>query len=185
MRDVPARLAAAWRALAREQRLAAAAAAALFLTMFLPWYTVTPARAASFSLTPFRAWSFVEAAILLVAVGVLALLFARAEGKRFRLPFGDGGVVLGAGAWVVFLVFYRQFDKPEVGGAVVGVDWGMFVTILAGGALVLAGLRLRGPADRADPPTRVAMPDEMPTAVRRRDDGTPSQLSFEDQDRLM
>lgn len=182
MRDVPGRLGAAWRALAREQRLAATAAAALFATMFLPWYTVTPPRAASFSLTPFRAWSFVEAAILLVAVGVLALLFARGEGRRFRLPGGDGGVVLAAGAWVVFLVFYRQFDKPEVPGAVVGVDWGMFVTILAGGALVLAGLRLRTPqAPPREPRTRVAMPDEMPTSVapRRREDG-PEQLSFED-----
>ena len=43
-------------------------------------------------------FSFVEAGVLLLAGGVLALLFARAEGMRFHLPFGDGTVIAGAGS---------------------------------------------------------------------------------------
>ncbi len=38
--------------------------------------------------------------MLLVSVGVLATLLARAEGRDFHLPGGDGTIVMLAGAWV-------------------------------------------------------------------------------------
>src|SRR5437660_61603 len=74
----------AWRGLGREQRLAAIAALGLFLSMFLPWYekSVVPkggGRFAHDNLTAWGAFSFVEAAVLLVSLGVLALFFARGE----------------------------------------------------------------------------------------------------------
>src|SRR5215213_2448724 len=119
----------AWRILEPDQRLAAYAALALFGTMFLPWYQRTGTAvvrgkplALSDNLNAFQAFSFVEAAVLLVAAGILLLLFARGERRAFHLPGGDGTVILAAGVWVVFLVFYRQFDKPEVAGALVGVE---------------------------------------------------------------
>ena len=37
--------------------------------------------------------------MLLVAVGVLVLLFVRAEGSAFHVPGGDGGVITAAGIW--------------------------------------------------------------------------------------
>ena len=93
-------------------------------------------------------YSFVEASIFLVALGVLALLFARGERKAFHLPGGDGTVILAAGLWVMFLVFYRQLDKP--GGrdegpiqTSVGVQWGIFVAFLLGALLAYAGFRIR------------------------------------------
>jgi hypothetical protein len=43
---------------------------------------------------------------------VLALLRARAMGKQFHLPFGDGTVVLAAGAWAGLLILIRLFDRP-------------------------------------------------------------------------
>src|SRR5262249_32865088 len=96
-----ARLIRAWRMLDHEQRRAFGAAVALFVTMLLPWYEQNgfvktksgEVRADSHNLTAFGAFSFVEAAVLVVAVAVGYLLFARAEGREFRLPGGDGTVV--------------------------------------------------------------------------------------------
>lgn len=148
------RLRAAWRELFGEQRLAAIAALGLIGTMFLPWYTqtgfvVAPGRTQKVedSLIAFQSWGFIEASILLVALAVLLLLFLRGERRAFHLPFGDGLVIAAGGAWVMFLVFYRQVDKP--GGSdsgllktTVGVDWGIFVAFLFGALLTYAGWRI-------------------------------------------
>src|SRR5919198_5203004 len=82
-----------WRALNFEQKVAAVGALLLIVSTFGPF-------------------SFVEAAQVLVGLGVLALLRARAEGKRFHLPFGDGTVVLAAGCWAALLIVVRLFDRP-------------------------------------------------------------------------
>jgi len=157
----------AWAALAQEQRLAAVCAALLFLTMFLPWYSssgFSRGRPTSDTLNAFAAFSFVEAAVLLVAAGVLALLFARGEQRRFHLPGGDGTVIMVAGGWVALLTFIRTLDKPDGGpNTIVGVEWGIFVAILAGLALAYAGLRLRQ-AHVAEPP----LPGEGPARRRPR-----------------
>jgi hypothetical protein len=157
--------------LAPEQRLAGACAIGLFVTMFLPWYTRDTTAVVSgklqtvgSTLMAFKAFSFVEAAILLVAVGVLVLLFARGERKAFHLPGGDGLVIFAAGAWVALLVFYRLIDN-KTGSTTAfqkvdyGVSWGIFVTLLCGLALAYAGQRLRQ-AHVAEPP----MPGEGPGA---------------------
>jgi hypothetical protein len=158
----------AWRALGPEQRLAGYAALGLFLTMFLPWYQRTGSAVVSGrlqqisdNLNAFQAFSFVEAAVLLVAAGVLLLLFARGEGRAFHLPGGDGTVILSAGVWVCLLVFYRQLDKPGAGaaGTIVGVQWGIFVTFIAGLVMAYAGHRVRA-AHRPEPPLPYEAPDE-------------------------
>ena len=113
-----ARVARAWRMLPPERRLAAIAAILLFLSLFLPWYqrqffvvvSGTP-KPASDSQTGWAAFSFVEAAVLLVAAGVLVLLFQRAEGRAFHVPGGDGGVIMAAGLWTCVLIVWRMFDK--------------------------------------------------------------------------
>ena len=96
------RLAHAWAAMSREQRLAAIAALALLVTMFLPWYGLQSLNRKtdaiySHNINAFGDVSFVEAAVFLVAAGVLALLFARAEGRDFNMPGGDGTIVAIAG----------------------------------------------------------------------------------------
>jgi hypothetical protein len=193
------RLVKAWRALAPDQRVAAVAAFALFFTMFLPWYqrtgsAVVKGRLQQYSdnLNAFQAFSFVEAAVLLVAAGILVMLFARAEGKAFHLPGGDGVVIMGAGIWVCLLVFYRQLDKPGGGapGAIVGVQWGIFVTFLAGLGLAYAGNRVRA-AHHTEPPLpgdsepTVAAPVMRPPQRRPRPGGPPQvdggeQLTFDE-----
>jgi len=164
--------------LAPEQRLAGACAIGLFLTMFLPWYTRDTTavvegklQTVGSTLMAFKAFSFVEAAILLVAVGVLLLLFVRGERKAFHLPGGDGLVILAAGAWVALLVFYRLIDNKTGSTTSVqkvdyGVSWGIFVTLLCGLALAYAGQRLRQ-ADVAEPPLPGEGPEPVTAADRR------------------
>jgi len=157
------RLAHAWRALEREQRFAALASLGLFVSMFLPWYSKTytfvergEARATQTSLSAFDAFSFVEAAALLVSAGVLGMLFARAERRPFQLPGGDGLIVMIAGGWTALLIFYRLLDKPGLQGnqritATVGVQWGIFIALLLALALLYAGARMRA-GERPEPP---------------------------------
>jgi hypothetical protein len=156
------RLAELWRALGHEQQLAAIAAIGLFVSMFLPWYsqtdTVLVGNTAK-SLTAFASFSFVEAAVLLVSAGVLGMLYARADGRDFRLPGGDGTIVLLAGCWAAALIFYRTLDKPGLHGtqritATVGVQWGIFVALAAAGLLAYAGSRMRAVRRREPPLTR-------------------------------
>jgi hypothetical protein len=159
-----ARLTGDWRELGREQRLAGGAALALFVTMLLPWYqqnaVVNEPRTAplqSRNLNAFQVFSFVEAAVLLVALAVLYLLYARAEGREFHLPGGDGGVVFAAGLWTALLLVIRLFDKPGINShgiaANVGVQWGIFFALAAAGLLAYAGSRMRA-ASRPEAPLR-------------------------------
>lgn len=150
------RLTRAWGALGSEQRLAAAAAVALLVTMFLPWYELQSLNPktkaiASHSISAFGDVSFVEAAVFLVAVGVLALLLARAERRDFHMPGSDGLVVLVAGGWATLLIFYRVFSRPSGNGYPVGIEWGFFFAFVAAGLLSYAGWRMRA-ATIGEPP---------------------------------
>jgi hypothetical protein len=193
------RLSSAWRALTPDQRLAGGASAALFVTMFLPWYqqnaVVNAPRTAplqSRNLNAFQVFSFVEAAVLLVALAVLYLLFARGERRSFQLPGGDGAVVFAAGIWVALLLVLRLFDKPGITShgiaANVGIQWGIFFALAAAGLLALAGSRMRA-ARRPEPPLvrrpRRPLPPPAPPPRRapRRpvsSSDTTEQLSFDD-----
>ena len=74
---------------------------------------------------------------MLLAFGVLALLFARGEGNRFHLPFGDGTIIAAAGIWAAALIVVRLFDR----------SLGQNLLALACAALLfLAGARERSQA---------------------------------------
>lgn len=142
------RITRAWGALAPEQRLATAAAFGLLVTMFLPWYDLQSldrktGTINSHSISAFGDVSFVEAAVFLVAAGVIALMFARAERRDFHMPGSDGAVVMAAGAWAALLIFYRVFSRPDGHGYPVGIEWGFFLAFVAAGAIAYAGWRMR------------------------------------------
>jgi hypothetical protein len=150
------RLTHAWRVMEPEQRLASVASVALLFTMFFPWYGLQSLNRKtgviySRSINAFGDVSFVEAAIFLVAAGVSAMLIARAEGRDFHLPGGDGTIVLIAGGWAGLLIFYRVFSRPAGDGYPVGIEWGFFLAFVAAGSLAFAGLRMRA-GERPDPP---------------------------------
>jgi len=136
--------------LPRELQLTGAAAAALAFSLVLPWYekSFVPQGARAFAqdnISAFGVFTFVEAAVLLVAAGVLFLVWARSEGKAFHLPGGDGVVVTVAGGWAMLLLVWRLFDKPDTDepSATIGIQWGIFGALLAAAALIAAGARLR------------------------------------------
>jgi hypothetical protein len=164
------------RELPAEMRMAGIAAAALVLSLLLPWYqksVVPPGRGdlVTENLSALGVFSFVEAAVLLVAFGVLYLVTARAGQRAFHLPGGDGFVISLAGGWAMALLVWRLFDKPSVGGAgaTIGIQWGVFGALAAAGALIAAGARVRA-AHRPEPPNPAAEEGwEVPPRRRRED----------------
>ena len=128
------RLGGSWRRLGVEQRVAAIGA---FLLAFS-------------TLGPF---SFVEAAQLLVCFALLALLKARADGRRFHLPFGDGTIVMVAGLWSAGLIVVRLFDRP--------LGQGLLALVCAA---IVAGAGLRERSQR--PMDDIAVSASEPLAAR-------------------
>jgi hypothetical protein len=123
-----------------EQRVAAVAALLLIVSTFGPF-------------------SFVEAGELLLAGGVLALLLARAEGKRFHLPFGDGTVIAAAGIWAGALIVARLFDRP------LGQN---LLALTCAAILFLAGARERAKRPPDDLPDEPDEPTVRPSRPPRR-----------------
>jgi hypothetical protein len=146
----------AWRELTPERRLAVFAALLLFVSLFLPWYQesviasgkATSIVSATESLTGWGAFSWVEAAVLLVSVGVIVLIFQRADGRAFHVPGGDGWAVTVAGGWTCFLIVYRMFDKQGTTeyrqyATTAGIEWGIFIALGVAVLLTVAGVRIR------------------------------------------
>ena len=127
-----AELVRTFRLLGFEQRMAAVGAVLLAISTFGPF-------------------SFVELAEIAVALGVLALLRARALGKRFHLPFGDGTVIAAAGIWAGLLIVVRLFDRS------LGQN---LLALVCAAILVFAGAleRAKRPADDLPPEVSPASP---------------------------
>jgi hypothetical protein len=165
--------------LSNVQMRTGAAAIALLLCMVLPWYRTSfpltkkqGGGVAHDNLTAFGAFSWVEAAVLCVGGAVLYLLYARSQRRAFHLPGGDGWAVTIAGAWTLFLLIWRLFDRPGVEQGSVGVQWGLFATMLVAIALLLAGQAMRR-EHKPEPPNPAAEdpnwthPPEQPTRKER------------------
>jgi hypothetical protein len=171
------------RELPAELRNAGVAAAALALSLFLPWYTQSyvPEGTREFvkrNVSAFGVFSFVEAAVLLVSAAVLFLIWARSEGKAFHLPGGDGTAIMLAGGWAVLLLVWRLFDKPNAPNPSedYGLQWGIAAALAAAVALTVTGARVRA-AHRPEPPNPAAddfvePPPHTPRPPRRRADPT-------------
>ncbi len=149
-----------WRRLGFEQKVAAVAASLLIVSTFGPF-------------------SMVEAAMVLTGLGVIALLRARAAGRRFHLPLGDGTVLILAAAWYALLIVVRALDRPL----------GQSVLALACTALLAAaGLRERArrPPDDVAPPPASRAPAPPPgqggdeTEPLHRDDNATESLHRDD-----
>jgi hypothetical protein len=167
------------RELPPELRNAGIAAAAMVVTLFLPWYqqSYVPEGSREFvqrNVSAFGAFSFVEAAVMLVAAGVLFLVWARSQEKAFHLPGGDGTAIAMAGGWALLLIVWRLFDEPDAPNESTdySLQWGIFAALAAAGALLAMGLRVRA-AHRPEPPNPAAEegpPPGEPRPPRRRAD---------------
>lgn len=155
--DGAIRLGRVWKALSRERRTAVIAAGALWLALFLPWYQASVVSrgakthstiSVSESLSGWAAFSAVQALLLILSLGTVLLIFLRAEGRVAPVPGGDGWTVTVAGALSVFLVILGLFNAPSPAsrGQYVlstGLEWGIFVALLAAVGLTWAGGRIR------------------------------------------
>jgi hypothetical protein len=178
-------LAKDFRSLSPEMRMAAAAAGALAVSLILPWYQKSyfqGQKVVQANVSALGVFTFVEAAVLLVALAVLFLVWARSQRKAFHLPGGDGVAITLAGGWALLLLVWRLFDKPDIPGigVTVGIQWGIFGALLAAGWLVFAGARVRA-AHRPEPPNPKAddvdwvapsRPPREPRPDRRPREGT-------------
>lgn len=142
-------------------KLAGVSAVAVLISLFLPWYekSVLGPDGRTFVQDAISAWgafTWIEAAVLLVDAAVIALLWLRSTGRRVELPFTDGMAIAFAGGWIVVLLLIRVFDRPQVEGvaASVGLQWGLLVAMAAAGAMLAAGLTARASqlGDRSAPP---------------------------------
>jgi len=123
----------AWRLLGPEQRVAAVGSLLLIVSTFGPF-------------------TFVEAAEVLTALGVLTLLKRRTDGSVFHLPFGDGTAIAAAGAWCGLLILIRLFDRS------LGQD---LLALACAGLVFAAGVRERAKRPMDDlPPETVRVPRE-------------------------
>jgi hypothetical protein len=151
-------------ALDAEQRLAAIAAAALAGSLFLPWWRDP---VFDISYVAVRRLSFLEVALVMVAIAVLFLLIRRAEGRFFHLPLSDGTLIATAGAWSVLLVIFRMIDGPTrtVGGVTHDYDlrWGALIALGAAVVLTVAGVRERRKRHPGEPEAVAADADATPT----------------------
>jgi hypothetical protein len=122
-----------WQRLNPEQRGAAVGSLLLIVSTFGPF-------------------SFVEGAIVVVALAVLLLLRKRAEGREFHVPFGDGTMIVVAGVWCGFLILVRLVDRPLGQG---------LLALACAAILVAAGLRERAKRPMDDLPTE-RLPERRP-----------------------
>lgn len=158
------------------EKLAGVAGAVLLVSFFLPWFqkSVLPAGAKAFvsqNLSAFGAFSWIEAALLLVNGAVLLLLYLRSTGRRVELPTDDGTMIALAGGWMLVLVLARVvFAKPVVTGtsASVGLQWGLLVAMGAAGGMLAAGLASRSRAHASRTPAEPVVPEsDVPPRWRR------------------
>ncbi len=158
------RLSALSRSLDPDLRLAAAAAIALGVSIFLPWWR-DPIFGISYA--GFRRITFLEIGVFLVAASVLVLIVRRAEGKVFHLPLSDGTLIAAAGAWSTFLVALRMLDPPTrtLAGRTsdYGMRWGILFALASAVTLAIAGVRTRRRHHRGQPEAVAADQDAEPT----------------------
>jgi hypothetical protein len=163
--------------LSKELQLSALAAIALALSLVLPWYQKSffqAGKVVQANVSAFGVFTFVEAAVLLVSLAVLFLVWARSQQRAFHLPGGDGVAITLAGGWAVLLLVWRLFDKPDIqgAGATMGIQWGIFGALLAAGALIVAGARVRA-VHAPEPPNPAADDVGWEAAPQRERDRRP------------
>jgi hypothetical protein len=125
--------------------------------VLLPWYQQSVVHGNGFvqtNLSALQVFTPVEAAVLLVALAVLYLVWARSQRRGFHLPGGDGMAITVAGGWAVLLLVWRLFDRPDEPGTV-GIQWGFFAAFIAAAGLIVAGARVRA-AHVPEPPNPAA-----------------------------
>lgn len=132
------------------EMIAAIAAGALFVFMFVPWYgasaSLNGGKVNGVKANAWQAFSIIDILLFLVVAVTLGLVLARAAGKiPAELPAPAGLIVAVAGALAVLLILFRILNTPGedvigFGAQVeVGRKIGVFLGLLAAAAITFGG----------------------------------------------
>ena len=147
-RELPGTLARDLRGLRGNERLAVVGVALIAGSLLLPWYGIPVS--GDLVQTGLGAFSWAEAALLLVAAATLFLAMEVGGGYVPPRPLTEWGLFLAAGIWAAAIVAYRMIDRPELDFDVIatvnrdyGLRYGIFVAMAGAVLIVAAGLRAR------------------------------------------
>lgn len=136
------------------ERMAAAGAAAMPVSLLFPWYGFK--LGSPLSVTALDSFNLAHAALLLTAGAVIFLLWAN-RGRRLPRPLSEGGLLVAAGVWSFVILGYAFADPPDelvdiatIGG--VRIRYGAFVAAAGAAAIVVGGLRARHEAPSPSAP---------------------------------
>ena len=155
VRELPGTLVRELRGLRGNERLAVGGVAAIAISLLLPWYGIPVA--GDLVQTGLGAFTWAEAALLLVGAATLFLAMQIGGGYVPPRPLTEWGLLLTAGLWAAAIVAYRMIERPDLDfDVVVSVNreydlrYGIFLAM--GGALLIAfaGLRARRQRRRAE-----------------------------------
>ena len=138
------------RKLSRGEKISAASAVLLFVSMFLDWFGAKVAGVPGFSGSieggGYSAWEALDVIplfLMLAIVLALGVALVRALDADFELAVSLNAFVAAAGALAFLLILYRIVDPPGFGLAGVGVDTtlklGIFIALIAAAGIAYGG----------------------------------------------
>src|SRR5438552_1593260 len=125
------------RRLGGGERLAGISAVALFVLLFVHWYSRHQSKVA---VDAWQAFSYVDLILLLVILSALAMVAAAAIGNAPALPVSLAVSTTFGGAFAVLLILYRIVNQPG-DNSVVDVDAGAYLGLLAAVGIAVGGYR--------------------------------------------
>jgi hypothetical protein len=153
LRSIPGKLLTDLRGLGGNERIAVIGAAVMVGSLFLPWYESPISN--DLVLTGIGAFSWAEAALVLIAGATTFLALQGGGGYVPPRPLREWALFVVAGCWAALIVLYRIADRPRF--TLTGHDepydlhYAIFVALAGAVVVVMAGLRMR-PRERAKRP---------------------------------
>jgi hypothetical protein len=133
--------------LSQAEKIAGIAGIALLIIMFLPWYGK-----GGFNVNAWESFSYTDLILFITGVSAIALALIAANDADVGLPVALSSVVAGLGALATLLVLFRIFNTPGEGNVDVGRQIGIFLGLIACGAITYAGYL--GMQEEGNVPTR-------------------------------
>ncbi len=126
------------------ERIAGIGGVVLLISLWLSWYGVPGVADVAGIDTTANAWQsfdLIDIILFLTAVVAIGAALLSASGEAVSLPVAASSVVAGMGALSVLLVLYRIINPPGPGEADLDLKFGIFVGLLAAGAVAYGGYR--------------------------------------------
>jgi hypothetical protein len=137
---------------------------ALFVFMFLPWYGVDSVggfEVGGFDASAWKAFSFVDVLLFLVAVVVTGLVILQMADSTPDLPAPTAQIIMIAGAVALVLIAFRLLFMPDLDSSAIDIEVdlgrkiGVFLALIAAGGIAYGGWRATQegatPSPTADP----------------------------------